>query len=158
MFKRVPAMLLLSSLVLPGLHAVDLPSRKYLSFDAIKTMVAASEAKARELNVQVTICIVDESGNLLFLEKEDGASLNTLQFAQRKARHAAAYGSPSRDAAENLKNGHTEALDFPNYFPNQGGLPIKVDGQLLGGIAASGAKSEIDEQIAQAGLDALLKK
>jgi glc operon protein GlcG len=154
MFKQLSAMFLLVS----SLHAVDLPSRKYLSFDAIKTMVAASEAKARELNVQVTICIVDESGNLLFLEKEDGASLNTLQFAQKKARHAAAYGSPSRDAAENIKNGHNEALDFPNYFPNQGGLPIKVEGQLLGGIAASGAKSEIDEQIAQAGLDALLKK
>ena len=48
-------------------------------------------------------------------------------------------------------------LDFPQYFPNQGGLPIKVDGQTIGGIAASGAKSEIDEAIAQAGLDALLK-
>src|ERR1700760_1695322 len=143
--------------VATSLHAVDLPSRKYLSFDAIKTMVAASEAKARELNVQVTICIVDESGNLLFLEKEDGASLNTLEFAQKKARHAAAYGSPSREGAEAVKNGHTEVLAFPNFFPNQGGLPIKVDGQLLGGIAASGAKSEIDEQIAQAGLDALLK-
>jgi glc operon protein GlcG len=108
--------------------------------------------------VQVTICIVDESGNLLFLEKEDGASLNTLQFAQKKARHAASYGSPSREGAEAVKNGHVEDMAFPNFFPNQGGLPVRVDGQLLGGIAASGAKSEIDEQIAQAGLDALLKK
>ncbi len=154
MFKLLPVLLLLVS----SLHAVDLPSRKYLSFTAIKTMVSASEAKAKELNVEVTICIVDESGNLLFLEKEDGASLNTLQFAQKKARHAAAYGSPSREGAESVKNGHNEVLAFPNFFPNQGGLPIKVDGQLLGGIAASGAKSEIDEQIAQAGIDALLKK
>ena len=138
--------------------AADLPSKKYLNLAAIKTMVAASEAKARELNVQVTICIVDESGNLLFLEKEDGASLNTLEFAQKKARHAAAYGSPSREAAESVKKGNVEALAFPNFFPNQGGLPVKVDGQLLGGIAASGAKSEIDEQIAQAGLDALSQK
>jgi glc operon protein GlcG len=138
--------------------ASDLPSKKYLSFAAIKTMVSAAEAKAQELNVQVTICIVDESGNLLFLEKEDGASLNTLQFAQKKARHAAAYGAPSREGAEAVKNGHVEDLAFPNFFPNQGGLPIKVDGQLLGGIAASGAKSEIDEQIAQAGIDALSKK
>ncbi len=144
-------------LSLSSLYAVDLPSRKYLNFAAIKTMVAASEAKARELNVEVTICIVDESGNLLFLEKEDGAALNTLQFAQKKARHAAAYGSPSREGAEAIKNGHTEVLAFPDFFPNQGGLPIKVDGRTLGGIAASGAKSEIDEQIAQAGIDALLK-
>jgi glc operon protein GlcG len=139
-------------------YAAELPSKKYLNLAAIKTMVAASESKAKELNVGVTICIVDESGNLLFLEKGDGASLNTLQFAQRKARHAAAYGSPSREAAESVKKGNVEDLAFPEFFPNQGGLPIKVDGQLIGGIAASGAKSEIDEQIAQAGLDALLAK
>ncbi len=151
---------LLAVMLIPAMSvwSAELPSRKYLNFAAIKTMVAASEAKAKELNVQVTICIVDESGNLLFLEKEDGASLNTLQFAEKKARHAAAYGSPSREAAESVKKGNVEALAFPNFFPNQGGLPVKVDGQLLGGIAASGAKSEIDEQIAQAGLDALLQK
>jgi glc operon protein GlcG len=151
---------LLALLLIPVMstYATDLPSKKYLNLDAIKTMVAASEAKAKELNVQVTICIVDESLNLLFLEKEDGASLNTLQFAQKKARHAAAFGSPSKDAADSIKKGNVEALAYPNFFPNQGGLPIKVDGQLLGGIAASGAKSEIDEEIAQAGLDALLKK
>jgi glc operon protein GlcG len=154
MFKLFAVMLL----PLMATYGSDLPSRKYLNLAAIKTMVAASEAKAQELNVQVTICIVDESGNLLFLEKEDGASLNTLQFAQKKARHAAAFGAPSREGADAVKNGHVEALAYPNFFPNQGGLPVRVDGQLLGGIAASGAKSEIDEQIAQAGIDALLKK
>ena len=121
MFKLLAVMLL----PVMTMSATDLPSRKYLNLAAIKTMVAASEAKARELNVEVTICIVDESGNLLFLEKEDGASLNTLQFAQKKARHAAAYGSPSREAAEAVKKGNVEALAFPNFFPNQGGLPIR---------------------------------
>lgn len=154
MFKLLAA-LLISAVTL---QAADLPSKKYLNLAAIKTMVAAAEAKARELNVQVTICVVDESGNLLFLEKADGASLNTIRFAQRKARDAAAYGSPSREAAESVKKGNVEDLAFPDFFPNQGGLPVRVDGQLLGGIAASGAKSEIDEQIAQAGLDALLKQ
>jgi glc operon protein GlcG len=140
------------------MYGSDLPSKKYLNLAAIKTMVAASEAKAKELNVEVTICIVDESGNLLFLEKADKASLNTIQFAQKKARHAAFYKSPSKDGADTVKKGNVEALAFPEFFPNQGGLPVLVDGQILGGIAASGAKSEIDEQIAQAGLDALLKK
>jgi glc operon protein GlcG len=138
--------------------AADLPSKKYLNLAAIKLMVAAAEAKAQELHVEVTICIVDESGNLLFLEKADGASLNTIQWVQKKARHAAFYKSPSKDAAETVKKGSVEAMAFPDFFPNQGGLPILVDGQILGGIAASGAKSEIDEAIAQAGIDALLKK
>jgi glc operon protein GlcG len=138
--------------------AAELPSRKYLNLAAIKAMVGAAETEAQRQNVQVTICIVDESGNLLFLEKADTAPLNTITWAQKKARHAAFYKSPSKDAADTVKKGNVEALAFPDFFPNQGGLPIIVEGQILGGIAASGAKSEIDEAIAQAGIDALLKK
>ncbi len=150
------------AIVLVGLVATacpaDLPSKKYINLAAIKTMVAAAEAEAKKRNVDVTICIVDESGNLLFLQKADTASLNTIQFAQKKARHAAFYRSPSRDGADALKKGNTDVLAFPDFFPNQGGLPIQVDGQTIGAIAASGAKSEIDEAIAQAALDALFKK
>jgi len=154
MFKLLFAMLALMTTA----SASDLPSKKYINLAAIKTMVAAAEAEAKKRNVEVTICIVDESGNLLFLQKADAASLNTIVWAQKKARHAAFYRSPSKDAADNVKKGNVEALAFPDYFPNQGGLPIQVDGQTIGAIAASGAKSEIDEAIAQAAIDALFKK
>lgn len=154
MFKL--AIVVLSFLV--AASAVDLPSKKYLSLSAVKTMVAAAEAEAQRQQVSVTLCIVDESGNLLFLEKGDTAPLNTITWAQKKARHAAFYKSPSKAAEDTVKKGSVEALAYPDFFPNQGGLPIIVDGQILGGIAASGAKSEIDEAIAQAGLDALTKK
>ncbi len=154
LFKAIVAMLVL----LVTAFAAELPSKKYLNLAAIKTMVAAAEAEAQRQHVEVTICIVDESGNLLFMEKGDSAPLNTIQWAQKKARHAAFYKSPSKDAAETVKKGSVEALAYPDFFPNQGGLPIMLDGQILGGITASGAKSEIDEAIAQAGLDALFKK
>ena len=144
--------------LVPVLLAADLPTRKQLNLATIKLMVAGAEAETKKQNVEVTICIVDESGNLLFLEKADAASLNTIQFAQKKARHSAFYRSPSREGAEALKKGNLDVLAFPDFFPNQGGLPIQVDGQTIGGIAASGAKSEIDEAIAQAGLDAVFKK
>jgi glc operon protein GlcG len=153
MFKLLAVTL---SLAMTG-SAANLPSKKYLNLNTAKTMVAAAEAKAKELNVEVTLCIVDESGNLLFLERADTAPLTTLQFAQKKARHAAFYRQPSKEGADALKKGNVDVLSFPEFFPNQGGLPIVVDGQVLGGIAASGAKSEIDEQVAQAGIDALLK-
>lgn len=152
---RFLTLLLVSSVAIP---AVELPSKKYLNLAAIKTMVSAAEAEAQKRGVQVTICIVDESGNLLFLQKADGASLNTIQFAQKKARHSAAFRSPSKNAADQLKRGELGMLAFPDGFPNQGGLPIKVDGQTLGGIAASGAASEVDEAIAQVAIDALLAK
>ena len=146
------------SFLMATAFADDLPTKKHLNLATIKIMVAAAEAEAKKLNVEVTICIVDESGNLLFLEKADNASFNTIQFAQKKARHSAFYQSPSKDGADALKKGNLEVLAFPDFFPNQGGLPIKVDGQTIGAIAASGAKSEIDEAIAQAGIDAVFKK
>ncbi len=154
MFKLLFAMLGFALIA----YSADLPTRKYVNLAAIKTMVAAAEAEAKKLHVEVTICIVDESGNLLFLQKADAAPLNTIEFAEKKARHAALYKSPSKDGADALKKGNMDVLAFPDFFPNQGGLPIQVDGQTIGGIAASGAKSEIDEAIAQAALDALFKK
>ncbi len=154
MLKLVSVLLTLAI----GISAADLPTKKTLNLAAIKTMVAAAEAEAAKRNVEVTLCIVDESGNLLFFQKADRAPLNTIQFAQKKARHSAAYKSPSKNGAEALKKGNLEVLAFPDFFPNQGGLPIQIDGQTIGAIAASGAKSEIDEAVAQAGLDALLKQ
>lgn len=150
------ALCLLLALV-STLSAVELGTKKTLNLAAIKTMVAAAEAEAAKRNVEVTLCIVDDSGNLLFLQKADKAGVSTIQFAMKKARHAAFYRSPSRNGAEAVKKGNVEVMSFPEFFPNQGGLPIQVDGQTLGGISASGAKSEIDEAIAQAGIDALLK-
>ena len=137
--------------------AADLPTKKWLDLSAIKRMVAAAEAEAAKRGVQVSLCIVDESGNLLFFQKADGAGLNTIQFAQKKARYAALYGKPSKAAQDQLKDGNMAVLAFPDGFPNQGGVPIKVDGRTIGGIAASGAASEVDEAISQTAVDALLK-
>jgi glc operon protein GlcG len=153
MIKFVPLLLIFAFAV----SAVDLPSKKWINLAAIKTMAAAAESEAAKRNVQVTICIVDESGNLLFLQKADGAGLNTIQFAQKKARYAALYRRPSAAAQDSLKKGNMGELVYPDGFPNQGGLPIKVNGQTIGAIACSGAASEVDEAISQTAIDALLK-
>ena len=153
----MPKLLVLCLTALLMASAAELPTRKYLNLAALKTMAAAAEAEAQKRNVQVTICIMDDSGNLLFLQKADGASLNTIQFAQKKARYAAIYGRPSAVAEESLKNGNTGILVYPDAFPTRGGLPLKVDGKTIGAIACSGAASEVDEAISQAAIDALLK-
>jgi glc operon protein GlcG len=149
--SKFAAFLLAASLVC---SAAELSTKKALNLVTIKTMVAASEAEAQKRNAQVTICIVDESGNLLFLEKADGATLNTIVFAQKKARHSAFFRSPSKSAADSLKGGNMAFLALPDAFPVQGGLPIKADGQIIGAIGVSGAAAEVDEAIGQAGLDA----
>jgi glc operon protein GlcG len=137
--------------------AADLPTKKYLNLAAIKKMVAAAEAEAQKRNVQVTICIVNDGGHILFLQKADGATMNTIGYAERKARYAAIYERPSKVSADGLKNGNLINLVAPDNFPNQGGLPIKVDGITIGAVACSGAASDVDEAIAQAAIDALLK-
>jgi glc operon protein GlcG len=137
-----------------ALIGAELPTKKILDLAALKNMAATVEAEAQKRNVHVTLAIVDDSLNLLYLEKGDEATLNTILFAQKKARHAAAFRSPSRLAAESVKNGNLSGLAMPDYFPNQGGLPIKVGTETIGGIGVSGAASEVDEAIAQAALDA----
>jgi glc operon protein GlcG len=147
---------LLAATLLCG--AAELSTKKALNLAIVKAMVATAEAEEQKRNVQVSICIVDESGNLLFFEKADGAGLNTVMFAQRKARHAAFFRSPSKTSADNLKGGNLSQLAIAEAFPIQGGLPIKVDGQTIGAIGVSGAASEVDEAIGQAAIDAVIGK
>ncbi len=136
------------------LVSAQLPTKKVLNLAALKSMAATVEAEAQKRNVHVSLAIVDDSLNLLYLEKMDDATMNTVAFAQKKARHAAAFRSPSRVAAEQFKAGNMTGLAMPDYFPNGGGLPIKVETVTIGGIGVSGAASEVDEAIAQAALDA----
>ena len=72
---------------LPLLPAGELTAKKSLNLGAIKTMVAAAEAEAKNRKVEVSLCIVDENATVIFLQKADGAGINTLQYAQKKARH-----------------------------------------------------------------------
>jgi glc operon protein GlcG len=155
--SKFTALLVTAMTLISGTLGADLPVKKTLNLAAIKTMAAAAEDEALKRNVQVTICIVDDSGNLLYLQKGDGAGLNTIQFAQKKARHSAFYKKPSKAGADQLKGGDLQVLAFPHFFPNQGGLPIQVNGQTIGGIGVSGAPSEVDEAIGQVALEALGK-
>ena len=100
--------------------AADLPSKKYLDLAAIKTLVAGAEAEAQRQNVHVTICIVDDSANVIFLEKGDGTSLNTLDFARRKAAACGALSRPVSGWGGNPEEGEHGCFDVPRFFPEPG--------------------------------------
>ena len=157
MFRRAVLSLAAFTSLLQAAPQPDFPQKFVLNLASIKTMVAAAEAEAVKRNVHVTICVTDENANILFLQKADAAGTATIMYAQRKAKHAAIYRQPSKAAADRLKGGDFSVLALPDAFPNQGGLPIRFKGAVIGAIAASGAPSEVDEAIAQAGIDALLK-
>ena len=156
MFAMLKLVVLLLSVVFLA-SAADLPSKKYLNLAAIKTMVAAAEAEAQKRNVQVTICIMDESGNLLFLQKADGAGLNTIQFAQKKAKYAALYGRPSKAAADSLKAAIWRYSCFPMASRTRAACRSKSMGRPSAASRAAARRREVDEAISQTAIDALLK-
>jgi uncharacterized protein GlcG (DUF336 family) len=123
--------------------------------DAVKIM-AACKAEAAKNNWAVCIAIVDDGGYLLHLERMDGAHLATPEAATGKARTAALMRRPSRFMEERI-NDRPAFLRFPYIMPVIGGVPIVYEGECVGGIGVAGVQSDEDEQVAQAGANALTK-
>jgi len=131
-------------------------TRPELTLEDCKEMSAAAEAEARRHNWNVAIAILDDGGHLLHLVRMDGATPANAAIAVEKARTAATTRRPSKMWEERVAGGRLSMLKMP-VLPVQGGLPIMVEGTCVGGIGASGVQSHEDEQIVQAGIDALLK-
>jgi glc operon protein GlcG len=121
--------------------------------DAAK-MMAACKAEAARQQWPVCIAIVDEGGYLLALERMDGAHLLTPDAAIGKARTAALMKKPSRAMEERI-NDRPAFLRFPEIMPVIGAVPVIHDGECVGAIGVAGVQSDEDEQVAQAGADAL---
>ncbi len=130
-------------------------SKKILTADDVKTIAAAAEAEARRNNWAVTIAIVDDGGHLLWLQRLDGAAPISSYIGPEKAR-ASAMGRRETKVYEDMINqGRTAFLSAPLQGMLEGGVPIVVDGQVVGAVGVSGVKSSEDAQIARAGIAAL---
>lgn len=138
------------SALAPPLAAQTL-SKKVLSLSAAHKIAAAAQEAARARGVEVVIVVVDEAGYILLLERMDGAQLASVNVGIGKARTAAIYRRPSRVFEEQIKNGRVAALALADATPLQGGVPILLDGKVVGAIGVSGDSPQIDEDIAIAG-------
>jgi len=118
---------------------------------------AAAEAEAKKNGWNVAIAILDDGGHLLHFIRMDGATPANAGIAVEKGRTAAFSRRSSGKWQEIVKGGRPEMLKMPGILPVQGGVPIVADGTCVGGVGVSGVQSHQDEQIAQAGIDALLK-
>ncbi|MBM3782867.1 MAG: heme-binding protein [Acidobacteria bacterium] len=143
----------LSLIALPAFP--QLATKKTLTLEAAKKIVAAAEAEARKNNWNVVICVVDEGASLLFLEKMDGTQIGSVDIAQMKARTAIKMKRPSKVLEDAVAGGRNAVLKLPDVLPVEGGLPLTVDGAFIGAIGVSGVTSQQDGQIAAAGLAAL---
>ena len=132
------------------LHA-ELPTKKVLTLGMAKKLVAAAEAEAKKRGATVVIAVVDDGGQMILLERLDDTQVASVEVAIGKARTAAIFRRPSKVFEDQVKNGRVAALALPGATPLQGGIPITVDGKVIGAIGASGNSPQEDEEIALAG-------
>jgi uncharacterized protein GlcG (DUF336 family) len=133
----------------------DLATRKALTLSAAKQMAAAAEAEARKNNWNVVVAIVDEGGHLIYLQRMDETQLASVEIAQGKARTAVLYKRPTKAMEDAVAGGRTVMLRLPGAVPVEGGLPVTVDGRIIGAIGVSGVQSTQDAQVARAALAVL---
>lgn len=131
--------------------------KNVLTLDDAKVIAAAAEAEARRNNWSVVIAIADDGGHLVHLLRLDETQFGSVEVAIQKARAAIAFCRPTKIWEEHVAAGSMRYLGLPGTLPIEGGLPIVVEGQFIGAVGVSGVRSHQDAQIAQAGLDALLK-
>ena len=129
----------------------ELPTKKVLTLGMAKKLVAAAEAEAKKRGATVVIAVVDDGGQLILLERLDDTQVASVEVAIGKARTAAIFRRPSKVFEDQVKNGRVAALALPGATPLQGGIPITVEGKVVGAIGASGNSPQEDEEIALAG-------
>src|SRR5882724_13390314 len=129
--------------------------KKALTLEGAKTVAAAAAAEAKRGNEGASIAIVDDGGNLMYLERIQPTFAMGATISTEKARTAALFGKPTKILEDAIVGGRTPLLNVWSA-PLNGGEPIKVGGQIVGAIGVSGASSAArDAAIALVGAGAL---
>ena len=142
-----------------GLSNVDAQTsaKAGLNLEGAKKVIGAAVAEARKLNAPgAAIAVVDEGGNLMAVERLDNTFAAGANISIGKARTAAIFKRPTKAFEDIINKGRTAMTSLNDFTPLQGGVPIMVDGQVVGAIGVSGAASaQQDEDLAMAGAAAI---
>jgi glc operon protein GlcG len=130
-----------------------------ITLDAAKQVMAGAEAEAEKNKWPVVIVILDSGGNMVMLHRRDDAQLSALATAEGKARTALYFKRPTKllDEVISSGGGGLRYLALKDVVPLEGGIPIVLDGKIVGAIGVSGVLSAQDTQVARAGADTLAK-
>jgi glc operon protein GlcG len=132
-------------------------TKKSLTLDGARRVIASAQTEAKRLSAPGgVIAVVDEGGNLMALERLDGTFAAGANISIGKARTAVLFKRPTKFFEDVIKNGRTSMVALNDFTPLQGGIPIMVDGEVVGGVGVSGAASaQQDEELAIAGAAAI---
>ena len=150
------AILIVLSTVLSITAKAQLPTKQVLTLDTAKKIAAVAEAEARKRGATVVIAVVDDGGYLLVLERLDDAQVASVDVGIAKAKTAAIFRRPSGVFEDQVKNGRIAALALPGAVALKGGVPIIIDGKVIGAVGVSGNSPQEDEDIAKVGADSAM--
>lgn len=138
--------------------AADLPTRHILTLQAAKLVIAAAEAEATQKGWPCVVAVTDGEGYLIALDRmDDSPMLASVDLAPAKARTAALFRKPSKALEDAVRAGRVAAVTS-GFVMMAGGLPLSVNGEVIGAIGVSSAQPDWDVQIAAAGAAALAGK
>jgi len=130
-----------------------------IGLEQAKKVIAGAEAEAKKHGWNVVIAVLDAGGHLVMLQRLDGTQLGSIEAAKDKAYSAVLYRRPTKVFQDLVGQGgsNLRLLRLSGASPLEGGIPIIVDGKVIGAVGVSGVTSEQDAQIAKAGAEALTK-
>lgn len=126
-------------------------SKPLLTLDDARRIAAAAEAEAMSNEWKVVIAIVDDGGHLLYLQRSHDTQFGSVETAIHKAHAAIAFQRPTKTSEDAVLGGRLIHLALPGVIPAEGGVPLVLDGHVVGGLGISGVRSFQDGQIAEAG-------
>jgi len=143
-------------LLLAAAASAQTVEKKTLNLEGARQVIAAAQAEAKRVSAPGgVVAVVDDGGNLIALERLDGTFSAGANISIGKARTAVQFKKPTKFFEDIIRNGRTPMIALNDFTPLQGGIPIMVDGQLVGGVGVSGAaSSQQDEELALAGANA----
>jgi len=131
---------------------VQLPNKRVLTLDIAKQILTSAQAEARRNGWTMVVCVVDDGAHVICLERMDGTQIASVMVAQDKAATAVRFKRPTKALEDAVAGGRLVVMKLGGATPVEGGLPIIVEGQVVGGIGVSGGTSPQDGIVAAAGL------
>jgi len=128
---------------------------KYITLDDAKRALAAAEGEAKKNNWNVAIAILDAGGHLIAFQRMDDTQIGSVNISIGKARTAVNFKRPTKAMEDIVAGGRIAFVAIEGITPVQGGLPVTVDGKVIGSVGVSGVQSSQDEQVAQAAVNVL---
>ena len=130
-----------------------------IGLEDAKRAVAAASAEAHKMSVNSVLVVTDPHGDLVYLERADGSQNGSVAVAMGKARSAAIHKRATKVFEDQLASGgvNLRILALPGAVPIEGGVPLLIDGKIVGAIASSGGSPPQDGSIAKAGAEALAR-